>query len=310
MPSMRRFMPLVAWGSVALGILALVFTGEARLMLSALGAANWWLVLPLLLIGMVLPVAHARRWQIMLRSLDHDLSLDSAIDLTISSTMINYAAPGYLWSPAKGMLARQMFGIGLGRSVPTLAIEQVLDALALVAGTIVGLALAGPEISTATFDRLHAPTSTTIIVTLVVTVAIVLLALYLFRRYASRFWSTIVEASKLLAKDRSLRVPVLGLTVARWVLDTGAIWLAAKAVGISLGISSLVLISNLPLLVGLLSPMPGGVGFREGAMAGVAGVLTLTVSVILAAAVLNRAVMVLSLPLVFGLTRLRRRVVA
>ena len=126
----RRLMPLIVWASVALGVLVLILTGEMGNMVDAFSTANWWLVAPLLAVGCALPVVHAKRWQIMLRALEHELSLESTVDLTITSTMINYAAPGYLWSPAKGLLARQMYGIGLGRSVPTLAVEQVVDALA------------------------------------------------------------------------------------------------------------------------------------------------------------------------------------
>ncbi len=303
----RRFMPLIVWGSVALGFGVLILTGEAGRMLDSLGQANWWYLLPLLLVGLMLPVVHARRWQVMLRSLDHDLPLSSAVDLTISSTMINYAAPGYLWSPAKGLMARQMYGIGLGRSVPTLAIEQVLDALALVLGTVLGLVLAGSVISRSILDHLHAPSTTAIALSVFALLVLLGAAAYLGNRFGRRFLASLAEAGRLLAADRQLRVPVIGLTLTRWVLDTLAVWLAAKAVGISLGVTSLILISNLPLLVGLVSPMPGGIGFREGAMAGVAGVLLLPVSAVLAAAILHRAMLLLALPVVLMSIRFRRR---
>ncbi len=302
----RRFMSIVVWGSVVIGVLVVFLTGEASRMLDALSGAKWWLVAPLLCVAIALPVVHARRWQVMLRSLGHDLTLDSAVELTISSTMINYAAPGYLWSPAKGLLARQMFGIGLGRSVPTLAVEQVLDALALVVGTAVGLVLAGPLISRSIFDHIRTPSTAIILTTVVLVVFVGVAGLYLVRRFGLRFVSTVIEAARLLARDRSLRVPVIGLTAARWILDTAAIWLAAKAVGVSLGVAALILISNLPLLIGLISPMPGGIGFREGAMAGVAGILMLPVGAILAAAILHRAVLLLALPIVLGMIRLQR----
>ncbi len=306
----RRYMPFIAWSSVAIAVAVLIITGEAGRMLHSFSDADWWLVAPLMLIGLALPLVHARRWQIMLRSLGHDLTLESAVDLTITSTMVNYAAPGYLWSPAKGLLARQMYGIGLGRSVPTLAVEQVLDALALLLGTIAGLILAGSTITGSIFDRVQAPSAFIVLISLFLTALVALAGLYLLRRVGPRFLATVVEAGRLLARDRSLRLPVFGFTFARWVLDTLAIWLAAKAVGVSLGPAALILMSNLPLLVGLISPMPGGIGFREGAMAGVAGVLLLPVSAILAAAILHRAVLLLALPLVLAALRIRRRALA
>ncbi len=302
----RRLMPLIVWASVALGVLVLILSGEMGNMVDAFSSADWWLVVPLLAVGCALPVVHAKRWQIMLRALDHELSLESTVDLTITSTMINYAAPGYLWSPAKGLLARQMYGIGLGRSVPTLAVEQVVDALALLVGTVVGLILAGPVISREIFGRLDAPSAGVLIVAVLSAMVVIASALFVIWRFGRRFAVNLVEAARLLARDRSLRVPVIGFTAARWILDTLAIWLAAKALGVSLGISALILISNLPLLIGLISPMPGGIGFREGAMAGVAGVLALPVAAILAAAILHRAALLLALPIVLASIRLRR----
>ncbi len=302
----RRLMPLIVWISVALGVLALVLTGEMGNMIDAFSGADWWLAGPLLAVGCALPIVHARRWQIMLRSLDHELSLESALDLTITSTMINYAAPGYLWSPAKGLLARQMYGIGLGRSVPTLAVEQVVDALALLIGTVAGLILAGPVISREIFDRLDAPSVGVLAVAVLSVFIVAAGSLFVVWRFGRRFAVNLMEAARLLARDRSLRVPVIGFTAARWVLDTLAIWLAAKALGVSLGLSALILISNLPLLIGLISPMPGGIGFREGAMAGVAGVLALPVAAILAAAILHRAALLVALPIVLAAIRLRR----
>jgi uncharacterized membrane protein YbhN (UPF0104 family) len=302
----RRLLPLVVWGCIALGILALILSGDIGSMTAALVDADLRLVALLLLVALALPLVHARRWQVMLRSVGHDLSLGAAVDLTISSTMINYAAPGYLWSPAKGMLARQMYGVGLGRSVPTLAAEQVLDALALLLGTAAGLLLAGPTISRQIADRVDAPSAGTLLIVAGVLAFGLIAGIYAALRFGRRFVRSSIDAGRLLAGDRSLRAPVLGLTAARWLLDTLAIWLAAKAVGVSLGLSALILISNLPLLVGVVSPMPGGIGFREGAMAAVASALVIPVAAILAAAILHRAVLILALPLVAGLIRVRR----
>jgi uncharacterized membrane protein YbhN (UPF0104 family) len=302
----RRLLPLVVWGCIALGILALILSGDIGSMTTALVDADLRLVALLLLVALALPLVHARRWQVMLRSVGHDLSLGAAVDLTISSTMINYAAPGYLWSPAKGMLARQMYGVGLGRSVPTLAAEQVLDALALLLGTAAGLLLAGPTISRQIADRVDAPSAGTLLIVAGVLAFGLVAGIYAALRFGRRFVRSSIDAGRLLAGDRSLRAPVLGLTAARWLLDTLAIWLAAKAVGVSLGLSALILISNLPLLVGVVSPMPGGIGFREGAMAAVASALVIPVAAILAAAILHRAVLILALPLVAGLIRVRR----
>jgi hypothetical protein len=154
----------------------------------------------------------------MLRAISQELPLTAAIELTVTSSLINYAVPGYVGSPTKGLLARQTYGIGLGSSVPTLAVEQGLDALALVIGATVGLILAGPACLSwlaVSFDH-----SLALIIVLAMRVGItaLLLAGYLQRRRARSFIEALVASTRMLANNRQHRTAILLLTLARWVL--------------------------------------------------------------------------------------------
>ncbi|HET7036819.1 MAG TPA: flippase-like domain-containing protein [Thermomicrobiaceae bacterium] len=300
----RWLLPLVVWGSVLLALAALALTGEAARMRTALSGADWWLLLPLLGAGLLLPVLHARRWCALLRAVGDELPLVPALELTVTATMVNYAAPGYLWSPAKGLLARQFHGIAIARSLPTLAAEQGLDALALLAGSLLGLAAVGPEVNARLFHELRVPSVPLLAAGGVVLLLLAAPAFWLVRRYARRFGAAVAASARMLARDRSQRVPILLLTAGRWLLDLAAVFLAITALGVPLGLGAAVLLSSLPLLIGQISPMPGGIGFREGAMAAIAAALGLPLAAILAAAVLHRAVLLAALPALLGLIRL------
>lgn len=302
----RRLLVGLFWGAILLAGISLLTTGEGARIVQALAGARLSLIGPLLLIGIMLPIIHARRWQLMLRAISQELPLTAAVELTVTSSLINYAVPGYVGSPAKGLLARQTYGIGLGRSVPTLAVEQALDALALVIGATVGLILAGPSSLSwlaASFDR---SLVTMIVMLLGIGLTTLLLAGYLLRRRARQFIEALIASSRMLANNRQHRTAILLLTGARWVADSATIWVAAAALGVHLGATALLLLTNIPLLLGLVSPFPGGVGLREGVMAAIAGMINLTITGIVAAAVLHRAVMVAALPVLLGIIRVAR----
>ena len=97
-----------------------------------------------------------------------------------------------------------------------------------------------------------------------------------------------------------------GRTAVSGITTAATIWVAAAALGVHLGTTAVLLLTNIPLLLGLVSPFPGGVGLREGAMAAIAGMINLTITGIVAAAVLHRAVMVAALPLLLGIIRVAK----
>lgn len=304
----RRRWSLIAlvWGPIILVVLAVLASGEASRVGDALGGARLPLVVVLLPIGLALPLVHARRWQLMLKSIGEPVGLQDAIEMTVTASMVNYAIPGYSGSPTKGALVRQLHGVGFRRSIPTLAAEQVLDVFALAFGSVVGVALSlagGTDLSGLT-DRSAAESFGVVLIAAIVILSALAM---LLRRYGRGFAEALIETSRLLVRDRDLRWPLTWLTLAYWALNVSAIWVAAEAVGITLHPVALLLISNVPLLLGLLSPLPGGIGVREGAMTMIAGALSISATGILAAAVIQRGMLVLALPVEMGLLRLQRR---
>ena len=300
-PRRRWLLPLVIWGSVLLAVVVLLASGEAPRMRATLARADWWWLLPLSGAALCLPVVHARRWCSLLRAVGDDISLGAALELTVTSTMVSYAAPGYLWSPAKGLLARQFHGISVARSLPTLAAEQGLDVLALLLGSLAGLAAAGSAASARLSERVASPSLRVLLASVALLVGLAVPAAWFGRRYASRFGASTAASARTLARDRSQRGAILLLTAGRWSLDACAVFCAVLAVGVHPAVGQVVLLTSLPLLIGLISPVPGGIGFREGAMAAVAAALGLPAGAVLTAAVLHRAVLLLALPVLLAI---------
>lgn len=302
----RRLAAIVAWGPAVVALVALVVSGRAGAVWQAILHAHPTPLLLLVAAGLALPVVHAARWRAMLRAVAADLPLGDAVEMTITASLVNYALPGYTGSPAKGLLARQVHRIGFGQSTPTLVAEQLLDALALAASAAVAGLLTGRAVLT----RVGAAGRSGFVPIVVAAGAVGLcagLAVVLILRSRSRFARDVVASTRLLATDRGQRGTIAALTVVYWLLGVLGVWAVTRAVGISLGGTALLWLASAPVLLGMLSPLPGGLGLREAAMAAVGGMLGLPVSGIVAAAVLQRGVLVAALPVALAGVRVFRR---
>jgi glycosyltransferase 2 family protein len=294
--------------AVLIGLAALTghLTDAARILVRA----DPGIALALVVVGVALPVVHAWRWRFLLLRAGDDLRLAPASEITAMASLLNYAAPGYLGAPAKAVLARQSHGVPISRSAPTLAAEQTLDALVLVVVGGLAAVVAGPAVVTAVLGNL---TEATLIWSAIVVTGVTLIAAAGYiavQRLRPEFVPALWRAARQVVMDRSNGWRIVAGTGGRWLLDMTAIWLAAYAVGMSFGLIDLLLIGNMSLLVGVLSPLPGGLGAREATMAVLGGVLGFMLPAILAMAVLHRASLALALPLVVVGSRLiawRRR---
>ena len=304
-PVRNRLLAVVlAWGPVIVALAVLIVSGRATAVWQAIVRAHPVPLLLLAAVGLALPVVHAARWRAMLRAVAADLPLVSAVEMTITASLVNYALPGYTGSPAKGLLARQLHGIGFGRSTPTLVVEQVLDALALAMSAVVAMLLTGGS----AVEQLNSVGLAGIVIALVAVgfVGCAGLAVVVGLRSRSSFIQKVVDSTRLLATDRAQRGTVAALTAIYWALGLVAVWAVTQSVGISLGGTALLWLTSVPVLLGMLSPLPGGLGLREAAMAAIGGVLGLPVGGVVAAAVMQRGVFVVALPVALAGARLAR----
>ena len=74
------------------------------------------------------------------------------------------------------------------------------------------------------------------------------------------------------------------------------------------GLTTLLVLTTLPLLAGQVVPLPGGVGAREATIVALSGVTGASATGLLGLAVLQRVLLVAALPLALGLLRLARLV--
>ena len=295
---------LVRW-LVPIAVLAgFALSGHVGEAIRALGQVEIQWALPLIAIGVGLPVSHAWRWCSLLERTGERIERSVSMRITALASLLNYSAPGFVGAPAKAILARDARSIPVSRSLPTLIVEQMLDALLLVIGGGVALILAGPAVISALGGTVSGNDLVIAAAFLGLVALILAVAGIAVRSLMPGFFDAIRSGTGELMSSDQHRLPILVLTGTRWLLDMAAIGLASIAVGLRLSVVEILLIGNLALLIGMVAPVPGGLGVREATMAAVAGVLGVSIPAILALSVLHRAGLSIGLPLTLGLSRL------
>ena len=118
--STRLIVPAAFWIGLTAALLALWLSGQGARAWEVVREARW-AVLPLVvLLGIALPVIHAIRWRIVMRTLGTDISPLMAADMTVSASLVNYASPGYLGAPAMAFMANRTAGAPWSRSLLSL----------------------------------------------------------------------------------------------------------------------------------------------------------------------------------------------
>lgn len=301
----RRIAVLAARWLVPVAILAaFVISGHLVDALSTLGEVSpGWSIL-LVAVGVALPLSHAYRWCYLLRRTGAEVPPAGSARITSLSSLLNYAAPGFLGAPAKAIFARDRYKVPISRSLPTLAVEQLLDALLLLVAGSVAAVIAGPVLLEV-FDDQNALIEGLAALGMLIVLGIAGAGAWLVgRRWFPGFSESLRTATRELIQSREHRRPILALTGARWILDMGAVSVASIAVGLRLGVLDILLLANLALLAGLVAPVPGGLGVREAVMASIASVLGISVPAILALSILHRAGLALGLPIVLAGARI------
>jgi len=224
----------------------------------ALRALPASVAVPAAVLAIVPPICHAWRWRRLLALAAAPVPLREAVRVTVAASVANYLLPAFGWAPAKVLTARQWLGVGARQALPTLVIEQVLDLAVLAGLAIVGFA--GVKVAT---GSLLLPASAQ---KPAVLVPVVLLASALVAMRSDRLRRFVAEAIavgwgvvRVLWHD-----PVVWLaTAGRWSAELTLLALLVYAARLPLDWRGLAFLLGVPGIVGVLSPIPGGLGVRE-----------------------------------------------
>lgn len=300
----RLIVPGIFWLGLVGALVALWLSGQATGAWTQMRAARWLPLMLVLVCGVALPIVHAIRWRLLMRAIDTEIPASLAADVTVSASLVNYAGPGFLGAPAKAFLANRAADAPYSRTILSMAFEQGLDFLVLLAGSAVALLLIGTG---PVEEALAGHGRAARIALIVALVAVVGLMVVLGRERIRRGIVRVVEAFRTLGA-RVDRPAVAWCTAALWLLQASVIAALLWALGMSTTPTAIVSLSTIPLLLGQVVPLPGGIGVREAAIVALAVPLEISSGGLLGLAILQRVLLVVALPVALLAVRLARQI--
>ena len=243
------------------------------------------------------------RWHALVRMAGGIPHWTSSAEVFLTSVIVNYAAPIGLAVPTRAALTIRDLELSPSQSGAVVGWEAALDVLALSVISAGWLILGGSDlVQTMTFDG-----------RVLVLIAIVGVLGAVGMRIASR--SAAIRsrfapfAGRMLsspAEHPVLALVAVALTGGFWITQVGIMAALLALFGVSLSLQLLLGIMGVPVLVGMLSPVPGGAGVRETLMAAAARLGGVAAGPVVLAAVAYRLALFLVTPLVWGVVRLVR----
>jgi len=290
--------------SIVLAMVLLWFQGALRDVVHAMADAD----LGLLILAAPIYIASlwllCYRWHVLVRMAQGRSDLPRAAEAFLTSVVINYAAPIGLAVPSRAALTKRALGLD-ARATGTIALWEIaVDALVLGAGTLLWFGLAEGSV-----NEVRAELAKSIALYAVAAIAIiggVLVAALWFMRTAPKRQRIMSSLRRIVMapKERPAEALLaLLVTTIYWVTQGLVIGMLVRALGVSTSFEFILGLTSLPILVGMLSPIPGGAVVREALMYVVARLAGEPGDQVVAAALIYRFALFAAIPILYLGTR-------
>ncbi len=233
-------------------------------------------------------------------------SVPLATEAFLTSVVVNYAAPIGLAVPTRAALSTRDLGLSAAAGGAVALSEVALDVLVLGLLSVAWLATAGRSLLAAV-DR---DSVSTLLVAAALVAVIALVSLIAIARPALRRRAGLAlhELVRYPGRRPDAAALALAVTLVYWTVQAIILRVLLGAVDIGAGPEPALVLGLLgpPILVGMLSPVPGGAGVREALMVAVANARGVDGAAVLLAAVAYRAALFIAIPPLYAGARLWR----
>lgn len=297
--------PLIFAASVVVAVLLLWRQGSFGDVADAARRADGWVIAGALALYLASLALLSLRWHLLLRMIKGASDFPRAAEAFLTSVVINYAAPIGLAVPSRAALTKRALGLSATETGAAVFWEIALDVAILGVASLIWIVLIGGDLG-----RIGSPSDGQLLAGAVVIVgglAAVTVAAIIVRRQA-RWWNPLRRGAKSTAlypgeRPREAATAVIA-SAAYWLTQCAVLWLLLTALTDDASFALALGLVGLPVLVGMLSPVPGGAGIREAMMLGAARVHDADSGAVLLAALTYRVALFLAIPVLYLLVRL------
>jgi len=296
--------PVIFMGSVTLAIVVLWFQGALRDAILAIADAD---VGPLVIaapmyIGSLALLCY--RWHVLVMMAQGKSDLPRASEAFLTSVVINYAAPIGLAVPSRAALTKRALGLD-AEATGTIAIWEIaMDVMVLGSGATLWLLLAEGSFG-AVRDEFDGSILFSAIAAAVL-IIIGILGLMWLLKSATRRDRFLPAAQRILLAPRArsgTAMLALAVTTAYWIIQGVVLALLLRSLSVEPAFEFVLGLTSLPILVGMLSPIPGGAVIREALMYVVARLSDVPGDPVIATAVIYRLALFAAIPILYAITR-------
>jgi uncharacterized protein (TIRG00374 family) len=245
------------------------------------------------------------RWHLLVRMVKGTSHAPRASEAFLTSVVLNYTAPVSVASASRAALTKRALGLSVAETSAVALTEVALDLAVLGTGSLLWFA-----ISRHVQDVADALPTTALIVAGALIVLIIGsgLAAANFARRRAHLWERVRQAGTtiLVSPRKRPKEAILALVVsiAYWTAQGIVLWTLLRAItgendpALALGLITI------PVLLGMLSGLPGGAGIREALMVVIAKAHGADSAEVLVAAVTYRLALFAAIPILYGAVRI------
>jgi uncharacterized membrane protein YbhN (UPF0104 family) len=292
--------PVIFLASVLIAVALLWQQGAISDLGPTIRSANRWQILGGLLLYLAGMVLLCVRWHVLAQMIGGHSRLLPASEAFVTSVAINYAAPLSLAIPSRALLTKRALGLTTAQTAGLSLWEVAIDLVVLAGATGAWIVFGGWRA-----DRLQVETWQALlgIAVLVVGFLATIAAFRIARkrtRYGALLAGRVGEGLAYPRNNPRLALAALVLTVVFWIAQGFVLAILLSAIEGHRPRTLLVLgLVSMPILVGMISPVPGGAGIRESLMLVVASVHGANEASVLLAGVTYRIALFAALPVLY-----------
>ena len=202
----------------------------------------------------------------------------------------------------RAALTKRALGLTTAETGAAVLWEIAVDVLVLGLGSAIWLLASSRDLSAPSTNQVFAGAGVLFVGLLLVAVVVVWLRLSPSRWQRVQF--TLRQALSLPRRRPASAAIALGVTIAYWLVQAIVLALFLRALGGDSSVKLILGLITVPVLVGMLSPVPGGAGIREALMIGVARVEGADTAIVLVAALVYRVALFLAIPVLYLAVRI------
>lgn len=245
------------------------------------------------------------RWHVLVRMTKGESDLARAAEAILLAITLSYVVQKVLAVPMRAALTKKSLGLNKTETAAVVLWDLLADVGVLGIGSVLWLL-----VNADAFDELRNAAGSRLLLIGGVLLVLVLLAAGAFAVASRR---PALRTKILNSVNQALRYPrqrprearrAIALSVVFWTIQLGVFGLLLDGIGGEVSIGLLLGIVTIPILIGMVSPFPGGAGVREALMVAVAGAYGAASAPVLVAAVLYRIALFISIPILYVAARI------